>query len=168
MRNLLFRRPSQLCHSDATERQPLNLVIPTRERQLRTLSFRRASVSEPGGICFSQPLSFRPKPERTRRRAEESLPQLSLPSGAPLLDGFARSGGTRPGGLYTPAIIMGMAVAKTSRKRLSATSAPTRKGSPTRLQGRDLRRALEELRDTKSETRAQELKRAITDSICGA
>jgi hypothetical protein len=62
-----------------------------------------------------------------------------------------------------------MAVAKQSRqKQASATSVPARKERPARLRGRDLRLALEELRDTKSETRAQELKKAIGDSICGA
>jgi hypothetical protein len=62
-----------------------------------------------------------------------------------------------------------MAVAKQSRrKQASATAVPACKERPARLQGRDLRRALEELRDTKSETRAQELKKAIGDSICGA
>jgi len=62
-----------------------------------------------------------------------------------------------------------MAVAKQSdRKQASARAVPARKERPARLQGRDLRRALEELRDTKSETRARELKKAIGDSICGA
>jgi hypothetical protein len=62
-----------------------------------------------------------------------------------------------------------MAVAKQSRrKRASVTAIPAREERTARLQGRDLRRALEELRDTKSETRAQELKKAISDSICGA
>jgi hypothetical protein len=62
-----------------------------------------------------------------------------------------------------------MAVVKQSRlKRASVTAVPAREERPVRLQGRDLRRALEELRDTKSETRAQELKKAISDSICGA
>jgi hypothetical protein len=62
-----------------------------------------------------------------------------------------------------------MAVAKQNRqKRASVAAVPARKERPARLQGRDLRRALEELRDTKSETRAQELKKAISDSICGA
>jgi len=61
-----------------------------------------------------------------------------------------------------------MAVAKQSRqKRTSATIVTRRDERPARLQGRDLRRALEELRDTKSETRAQELKKVISDSICG-
>jgi hypothetical protein len=65
--------------------------------------------------------------------------------------------------------MMSMAVTRQSRhKRASAAAAPARKGRPDRLQGRDLRRALEELRDTKSETRAQELKKAISDAICGA
>jgi len=62
-----------------------------------------------------------------------------------------------------------MAVAKQSgRKQASAGAVPARKERQSRLQGRDLRRALEELRDTKSETRARELKKAIGDSICGA
>jgi len=62
-----------------------------------------------------------------------------------------------------------MAVAKQSRqKRAPVAAASVRKQRPARLQGQDLRRALEELRDTKSETRAQELKKAISDSICGA
>jgi hypothetical protein len=62
-----------------------------------------------------------------------------------------------------------MAVAKQSRqKQTSATALPARKDRQPRLQGRDLRRALEELRDTKNETRAQELKKALGDSICGA
>jgi len=62
-----------------------------------------------------------------------------------------------------------MAVAKRSRQKpASGTALAARKESPARLQGRNLRRALEELRDTKSETRAQELKKAISDSICGA
>ncbi|MGA8432323.1 MAG: hypothetical protein WB729_21030 [Candidatus Sulfotelmatobacter sp.] len=53
-------------------------------------------------------------------------------------------------------------------RRKQASGIPARKERSARLQGRDLRRALEELRDTKSETRAQELKKAISDSICGA
>jgi hypothetical protein len=62
-----------------------------------------------------------------------------------------------------------MAVPKQSRqKRASATTARSRKNRVPRLQGQQLRRALEELRDTKSETRAQELKKAISDSMCGA
>jgi hypothetical protein len=62
-----------------------------------------------------------------------------------------------------------MAVAKRSRqKQASATAVSARKERQPRLQGSNLRRALEELRDTKSETRAQELKKAIGDSICGA
>jgi len=62
-----------------------------------------------------------------------------------------------------------MAVAKQSRqKRASVAAIPAREERPARLQGGDLRRALEELRDTKSETRAQELKKVISDSICGA
>ena len=62
-----------------------------------------------------------------------------------------------------------MAVAKQSRqKRTSVTAISAHKERPAWLQGNDLRRALEELRDTKSESRAQELKKAISDSICGA
>jgi len=62
-----------------------------------------------------------------------------------------------------------MAVAKRSREKNSAASAaPARKDRLPRLKGQELRRALEELRDTKNETRAQELKKAISDSICGA
>jgi hypothetical protein len=62
-----------------------------------------------------------------------------------------------------------MAVTKQRhQKGASATTVPTRKGRPARLRGRDLRRALEELRDTKSEARAQELKKVISYSICGA
>jgi hypothetical protein len=57
---------------------------------------------------------------------------------------------------------------QTRQKEASATAVPARKELQARLKGRDLRRALEELRDTKSETRAQELKKAISDSICGA
>jgi hypothetical protein len=60
-----------------------------------------------------------------------------------------------------------MAVPKQSRqKRASSAPSRSRKNRSARLQGQDLRRALEELRDTKSETRAQELKKAISDSIC--
>lgn len=62
-----------------------------------------------------------------------------------------------------------MAVAKQSRqKQASAKAVSARKQRQARLRGPDLRRALEELRDTKNETRAQELKKAIGDSICGA
>jgi len=60
-----------------------------------------------------------------------------------------------------------LAIAKPSRRK-QASAIPARKERAARLRGRDLRRALEELRDTKSETRAQELKKAISDSICGA
>jgi hypothetical protein len=62
-----------------------------------------------------------------------------------------------------------MAVAKQNRQKAASVAGdPARKKRSTRLQGRDLRRALEELRDTKSETRARELKKAISDSICGS
>jgi hypothetical protein len=71
--------------------------------------------------------------------------------------------------LYALGIIEDMAMPKQGRHKRapSTTSRPRRSRSP-RLQGEELRRALEELRDTKSETRAQELKKAISDSICGA
>jgi hypothetical protein len=66
-------------------------------------------------------------------------------------------------------IMSDMAVVRQNRqKRASAVAAPARKNSSPRLQGQDLRRALEELRDTKSERRAQELKKVISNSICGA
>jgi len=68
-----------------------------------------------------------------------------------------------------PLLLSDMAVATRSREKNSgAWAAPARKIRFPRLKGQDLRRALEELRDTKSETRAQELKKAISDSICGA
>jgi len=62
-----------------------------------------------------------------------------------------------------------MAVAKRTQRKQSTASriANTREEAP-RLEGKELRRALEELRDTKSERRAKELKKAITSSICGA
>jgi ribosomal protein L22 len=63
-----------------------------------------------------------------------------------------------------------MAVAKQTRQKQSQTPsrASARNRKPPTLQGQDLRRALEELRDTKSERRAKELKRAIAHSICDA
>jgi hypothetical protein len=54
------------------------------------------------------------------------------------------------------------------RKNSAASAAPDRKDRSPLLQGEELRRALEELRDTKSERRAQELKRAISVSLVGA
>jgi hypothetical protein len=51
------------------------------------------------------------------------------------------------------------------RKNSAASAAPSRKNPTPRLQGEELRRALEELRETKSEPRAQELKRAISVSL---
>ena len=61
-----------------------------------------------------------------------------------------------------------MAVAKQTQRKQSASSRlpNTRKDVP-RLEGKELRQALEELRDTKSERRAKELKKAIAYSICG-
>jgi hypothetical protein len=54
------------------------------------------------------------------------------------------------------------------QKRTSVTTISARKERQALLQGNDLRGALEELCDTKSESCAQELKKAISDSICGA
>ncbi len=66
-------------------------------------------------------------------------------------------------------MLRNMAVAKRSRQKNSAASAASaRKSRSPQLQGQDLRRALEELRDTKNERRAQQLKRVISDSMCGA
>jgi len=39
---------------------------------------------------------------------------------------------------------------------------------PKKLQGKELRRVVEEFRDTKDDRRAEELKKIISDSICGA
>jgi hypothetical protein len=63
-----------------------------------------------------------------------------------------------------------MSPAKQARRKQADASAAVsaRKAPSSRLQGQNLRRALEELRDTRSERHAQELKRAIADSICGA
>lgn len=72
---------------------------------------------------------------------------------------------SRQATLYGLNIMSNMAAAKPSRRK-QASAMPARKERSPRLQGRDLRRALEEIRDTKSETRAQELKKAISDSIC--
>jgi hypothetical protein len=54
------------------------------------------------------------------------------------------------------------------RKNSAASAAPSRKTHTPRLQGEELRRALEELRETKSEPRAQELKRVISVSLVEA
>jgi len=40
--------------------------------------------------------------------------------------------------------------------------------TPKKLQGKELRRVLEEFRDTKDDRRAEELKKILSDSICGA
>jgi hypothetical protein len=62
-----------------------------------------------------------------------------------------------------------MATAKQARqKQTQPASRRARNENSPRLQGQALRRAMEELRDTKSERRARELKRVIADSICGA
>jgi hypothetical protein len=66
-------------------------------------------------------------------------------------------------------MLKSMTAAKQNRQKDSAEStAPARKNRRPRLEGDELRRALEELRDTKSELRAQELKRAISTSLCEA
>jgi hypothetical protein len=62
-----------------------------------------------------------------------------------------------------------MAAAKKNHRKNSAVDAgPARRNRPPRLQGEGLRRALEELRETKSEPRAQELKRVISVSLVEA
>jgi hypothetical protein len=66
-------------------------------------------------------------------------------------------------------MLKSVAGAKRNRRKNSAASAaPDRKDRSPLLQGEELRRALEELRDTKSEPRAQELKRVISHSLCRA
>jgi hypothetical protein len=61
-----------------------------------------------------------------------------------------------------------MHLAKQGRKKVAPIGASAARKRPEGLlQGQDLRRALEELRDTKNDARAQELKRVIADSICG-
>jgi hypothetical protein len=63
-------------------------------------------------------------------------------------------------------MLKSVAGARQDRRRNSAASAaPARKNRSPLLQGEELRRALEELRHTKSESRAQELKRAISVSL---
>jgi hypothetical protein len=64
-------------------------------------------------------------------------------------------------------MLKSVAGAKQNRRKNSAASAAG-KNRPPRLQGEELRRALEELRETKSEPRAQELKRAISVSLVEA
>jgi hypothetical protein len=39
--------------------------------------------------------------------------------------------------------------------------------APKKLQGKELRRVMEEFRDTKDDRRAEELKKIISSSICG-
>jgi hypothetical protein len=39
---------------------------------------------------------------------------------------------------------------------------------PKKLQGKELRRVVEEFRDTKDDRRAEELKKIISDSVCSA
>jgi hypothetical protein len=39
--------------------------------------------------------------------------------------------------------------------------------APKKLQGKELRRVVEEFRDTKDDRRAEELKKIISSSICG-
>jgi hypothetical protein len=62
-----------------------------------------------------------------------------------------------------------VAAAKQNRRKNStASAAPATKNRSPRLEGDELRRAVEELRDTKSERRVQELKRVISVSLCRA
>jgi hypothetical protein len=49
-----------------------------------------------------------------------------------------------------------------------STSGARTKETPKKLQGKELRRVVEEFRDTKDDRRAEELKKIISDSICGA
>jgi len=66
-------------------------------------------------------------------------------------------------------MLKSVAAAKQNRRKNSAASAtPSPKNRSPRLEGDELRRAVEELRDTKSERRAQELKRAISVSLVEA
>jgi hypothetical protein len=65
-------------------------------------------------------------------------------------------------------MLKSVADAKQNRRKNSTEStARARKNRRPRLEGEELRRAVEELRDTKSELRAQELKRAISVSLVG-
>ena len=63
-----------------------------------------------------------------------------------------------------------MAVAKPARDKQTRRppNSVARNGRSPKLQGQGLRRDLEELRDTKSDRRARELKNVIADSICSA
>jgi ribosomal protein L22 len=61
-----------------------------------------------------------------------------------------------------------MAVAKrTQRKQSGASRLPKARQDARQFEGKELRQALEELRDTKNERRAKALKKAIANSICG-
>ena len=65
-------------------------------------------------------------------------------------------------------MLRSVAVAKQNHPKNSASASPAARKRSPRLEGDELRRALEELRDTKSETRAQQLKKAISVSLCRA
>jgi hypothetical protein len=51
-------------------------------------------------------------------------------------------------------------------QKATATGQPMQ--APKKLQGKELRRVMEEFRDTKDDRRAEELKKIISESICGA
>jgi hypothetical protein len=48
-----------------------------------------------------------------------------------------------------------------------STEAAQSTQAPKKLQGKELRRVMEEFRDTKDDRRAEELKKIISSSICG-
>jgi hypothetical protein len=52
----------------------------------------------------------------------------------------------------------------TQQKSTAASQSPQ---VPKKLQGKELRRVMEEFRDTKDDRRAKELKKIISSSICG-
>jgi hypothetical protein len=55
-----------------------------------------------------------------------------------------------------------------SMTQQKSTSGARTMETPKKLQGKELRRVVEEFRDTKDDRRAEELKKIISDSICGA
>jgi hypothetical protein len=52
-------------------------------------------------------------------------------------------------------------------KQQKSTEAGQSTQAPKKLQGKELRRVMEEFRDTKDDRRAEELKKIISSSICG-
>jgi hypothetical protein len=56
----------------------------------------------------------------------------------------------------------------TQQKSTSGARTMETPETPKKLQGKELRRVVEEFRDTKDDRRAEELKKIISDSICGA